>query len=112
MLAWIIGGVIAVVLIIVAFVSGIFYRKRVGEKEIASAEEKAKRIINEAIKATESKKREALIEAKEEIHKNRVEFDKEMKERRSEVQKQEHRITQKEEAWTKNTMQSRKKKNC
>jgi len=98
MLAWIIGGVIAVVLIIVAFVSGIFYRKRVGEKEIASAEEEAKRIINEAIKAAESKKREALIEAKEEIHKNRVEFDKEMKERRSEVQKQEHRITQKEEA--------------
>ena len=98
MFEWIIAGAIALVLVIVAFVSGIFYRKRVGEKEIASAEEEAKRIINEAIKAAESKKREALIEAKEEIHKNRVEFDKEMKERRSEVQKQEHRIAQKEEA--------------
>ncbi|MBQ3055711.1 MAG: ribonuclease Y [Oscillospiraceae bacterium] len=98
MLEWIIAGAVALVLIVVAFISGISYRKRVGEKEIASAEEEAKRIVNEAIKAAESKKREALIEAKEEIHKNRVEFDKEMKERRSEVQKQEHRITQKEEA--------------
>ncbi len=98
MLKWIIAGAVALILVIIAFVSGIFYRKKVGEKQIASAEEEAKRIINEAIKAAESKKREALIEAKEEIHKNRVEFDKEMKDRRSEVQKQEHRIAQKEEA--------------
>lgn len=95
---WIIWIAASVILMIAAFVSGVFYRKKIGEKEIASAEEEAKRIINEAIKTSESKKREALIEAKEEIHKNRVEFDKEMKERRSEVQKQEHRIAQKEEA--------------
>jgi len=95
---WIIWIASSAVLMIVAFAFGIFYRKRIGEKEIASAEEEAKRIINEAIKTSENKKREALIEAKEEIHKSRVEFDKEVKERRSEVQKQEHRIAQKEEA--------------
>ena len=51
--------------LIIAFPAGVFYRKKVAEKEIASAEEEAKRIINESIKSAESKKREALVEAKE-----------------------------------------------
>ena len=96
-LIWAGVAVVAVVLIIAAFFAGISYRKKIAEKEIASAEDEATRIINEAIKASESKKREALIEAKEEIHKNRNEFDKEMKERRAEIQKQEKRLMQKEE---------------
>ena len=79
------------------FVLGIIYRKKVGEREIESAEEEAKRIINESIKSAESKKREALVEAREEIHKNRTEYEREVKERRSELQKQEHRLQQKEE---------------
>ncbi|MEG1594135.1 MAG: Rnase Y domain-containing protein, partial [Oscillibacter sp.] len=67
---------------VVCFPLGIRYRKKVSEKEISSAEEEGTRIINEAIKSAESKKREALLEAKEEILKNRGEYEKEVKERR------------------------------
>ncbi|NLM85055.1 MAG: ribonuclease Y [Clostridiales bacterium] len=88
---------VAVVLVI-GFFLGITYRKRVSEREIQSAEEKAKRIINESIKAAESKKREALLEAKEEIHKSRLEHEREMRERRAEIQKLERRLQQKEES--------------
>ncbi len=80
------------------FFVGVVYRKNVAEKEIMSAEDEARRIINDAIKSSEAKKREALVEAKEEIHKNRVEFERESKERRKELQKQESRLQQKEES--------------
>ena len=89
--------VIAVVFAVAAFILGITYRKKVAEREISSAEDEAKRIINEAIKSAESKKREALVEAKEEIHKNRSEFEREEKARRADLQKQERRLQQKEE---------------
>ena len=78
--------------------AGYFYRKKVAEKEIGSAEDEAKKIINSAIKAAEAKKREAIVEAREEIFRARTENEKECKERRAEVQKQERRIQQKEEA--------------
>ena len=80
------------------FPLGIRYRKNVSEKEISSAEEEGKRIINEAIKSAESKKREALLEAKEEILKNRSEYEKEEKTRRADLQRQENRLQQKEES--------------
>ena len=93
------GIVITVVCVIIAaivcFVLGIRYRKSVAEKEIGSAEAEATRIINEAIKSAESKKREALVEAKEEILKARNEHEKEVKERRADLQKQERRLQQK-----------------
>ncbi len=76
---------------------GIQIRKRISEKEISSAEEEAKRIINESIKSAESKKREALVEAKEEILKSRNDFEREVKEHRADLQKQERRLQQKEE---------------
>ncbi len=78
---------------------GLFFytREKNAEKSIADAEEQAKQIINEAIKNAESKKREALVEAKEEIHKNRSEYEREVKERRAELSKQERRLQQKEE---------------
>ncbi len=85
----------------VAFPLGIRYRKNVAEKEIASAEEEARRIVNEAIKSSENKKREALIEAKDEIHRNRQEAEREIKDRRAELQKQERRLQQKEENYDK-----------
>ena len=92
---------LAIVLIVVAFaiafVLGVTYRKKVAEREIMSAEDEAKRIINDAIKNAESKKREALVEAKEEIHKNRSEYEREEKARRADLQKQERRLQQKEE---------------
>jgi ribonuclease Y len=90
--------VVALVGIAVGFFAGFLYRKNVAEKEIASAEEEARRIINDAIKSAEAKKREALVEAKEEIHRNRVEYDREVRERRQDLQKQERRLQQKEES--------------
>jgi ribonuclease Y len=91
------AAIAAVVVALIMFPLGIQYRKRVSEKEISSAEEEAKRIINESIKSAESKKREALVEAKEEILKARSEYEREVKERRNDLQKQERRLQQKEE---------------
>ena len=81
---------------VICFFLGIRYRKTVSEKEISSAEEEGKRIINEAIKSAD-KKKEALLEAKEEILKNRSEYEKEEKSRRADLQRQENRLQQKEE---------------
>ena len=81
---------------IVFFLVGMMYRKNVAEREIGSAEEEAKRILNEAIKSAENKKREMMLEAKEEIHKTRTENERELKERRTDLQKQERRFQQKE----------------
>ena len=97
---WVVAVIAALV---IGFILGVAYRKKVAEAEIAGAEEEAKRIINDAIKSAESKKREALVEAKEEIHRNRTEFEKEEKARRSELQKQERRLQQKEEALDRKT---------
>ena len=76
---------------------GIAYRKKVAEREIGSAEAEATRLINEAIRSGESRKKEMLLEAKDEIHKSRTEYEKEVKERRAELSKQERRLQQKEE---------------
>ena len=93
---------LALLLVVIALAAGIFagylYRKKVAEKEIGTAEDEAKRIINEAIKSAEAKKRESVVEAREEIFRARAENERECKERRAEVQKQERRIQQKEEA--------------
>ena len=97
----------------VFFFLGISYRKKIAEKEISSAEEEARRILNEAIKSSESKKREALLEAKEEILRSRSEYEKEEKSRRADLQKQERRLQQKEEIWTgKQRTSSGKKRPC
>ena len=93
----------ALVLAAVMFAVGVVYRKRVGEREIGSAEAEATRIINEAIRSGESRKKEMLLEAKDEIHRSRTEHDKEVKERRSELSKQERRLQQKEESLDKKT---------
>ena len=82
---------------VVSFFASKNVRIKHGEREIEDAEEEAKRIINEAIKSGESKKREALVEAKEEMHRARSEFEREEKSRRAELQKQERRLQQKEE---------------
>ena len=85
------------VFLIVGILIGGAIRKRVAEREIGSAEQEATRLINEAIRSGESRKKEMLIEAKDEIHKSRTEYEKEVKERRAELSKQEHRLQQKEE---------------
>ena len=82
----------AVVGLAVGFGIGIAYRKKVAEREIGAAEQEATRLINEAIRSGESRKKEMLLEAKDEIHKSRTEHDKEIKERRAEITKQERRL--------------------
>ena len=102
-MAWYIWAAIAVAVAVLFFFIGVIYRKKVAEREISSAEDEARRIINEAIKGGENKKREMLVEAKEEIHKNRTEYEREVRERRADLQKQERRLQQKEESLDKKT---------
>ena len=109
MMQYILAAVAFVVAAVVFFPLGIVYRKKVSEKEISSAEEEARRIINEAIKSSESKKREALVEAKEEILRARSEYEKEEKSRRADLQKQERRLQQKEENLDRKTENIEKK---
>ncbi len=109
----IIGIVVAVVIIIVVgilcFAAGILYRKRIAEAQIGSAEEKARKVIDDAIKTGEAKKREMLLEAKEENIKVKSELDKEVKERRGELHQLERRLLQKEEVLDKKSNQFEQK---
>ena len=82
----------------VLFFVGVNHRKKVAESAIGSAEQEAERIVSEAVKAAEAKKREVVLEGKDEIHRLRNESEKELNERRKEVQRQERRILQKEES--------------
>lgn len=93
----------AVVSAVIFFFTGTMYRKKVAESEIGSAETEAKRIINEAIRSAEAKKKETTLEAKEEAIRLRAEAEKELRERRAEVTKQERRIQQKEESLDRKT---------
>ena len=103
--------VLAIVLIVLALAVGIgigigvgiAIRKKVAEREIGSAEAEATRLINEAIRSGENRKKEMLLEAKDEIHRSRTEHDKEVKERRAELSKQERRLEQKENTLDKKT---------
>ena len=81
----------------VCFVLGVAHRKKTAEFTIGSAEQEAKRIVSEAIKNAEAKKKEAVLEGKDEIHRLRNESEKELNDRRKEVQRQERRVQQKEE---------------
>ena len=109
---WII--VLIVVAIVVALISAFIatqVRKNVVEKKIGSAEGKAREIIDEAIKSAEAKKKEALLEAKEENLKAKNELDKEIKERRAEVQRYEKRVLNQEEAIERKSESLEKKEN-
>ena len=109
--------ILTVVLVLVAaavagalgFFLGGENRKRTAEAKIGSAEEEAKRIVNDAIKAAEQKRKETIIEAKDEAFKLKSDADKEIKDRRAEITRQERRIDQKEEALDKRTAQMERK---
>ena len=90
----------------------ITYRKKIVEAKIGSAEEKAREIIDDALKTAESKKREALLEAKEEALKAKNDFEKESRERRAELQRMEKRVINKEEAVDRKADALEKKENA
>ena len=100
---YLIMGAVAVLLAIIGFFAGSDFRRKSAEKTIGSAEDEAKRILNDAMKTAETKKKESLLEAKDEIHQLRQETERDLRERRSEVQRQEHRLQQKEESLDKKT---------
>lgn len=81
----------------ITWFAAISHRKKVYEAKIGKAEEKSREIIDEALKIAETKKREALLEAKEENLRTKNELEKETKERRSELQRYERRVISKEE---------------
>ena len=93
----IIACAILVVVLVGIFVV-IYTRKNISQANISKAEEEAKRILDESAKDAESKKKEAILEAKEEVHRLRTDLEKESRERRNEVQRLERRNIQREES--------------
>ena len=84
--------------LVIGFATGYVMQKKLAEGRMGAAKESAEQILIDAQKAADAKKREALLEAKEEIHKIRSEADRELKDRRNEVTRMERRMLQKEEA--------------
>ncbi len=94
----IIGAVIGIVVgVLLGALIGVSVYKQNVKKKVGSAEEQAKRIIDEGTKEAETLKKEALIEAKEKILKDRTDAEREIKERRNEVARLERRAVQREE---------------
>lgn len=89
--------IVALVSIAVTALVTVYVRKTMIEKKVGNAEEKAREIIDDALKVAERSKREALLEAKEESLKTKNELEKETKERRAELQRYERRVLSKEE---------------
>ncbi len=96
---WILAAIVItlVISIPVTAIIATNYHKKIVEAKLGNADEKARKIIDEALKTAETKKHEALLEAKEETIRSKSELDKEIKERRAEAQRYERRIQQKEE---------------
>ncbi len=90
--------IIAAACLLVGALIGYIYRKNVGEKAIGSAEQKARNLILDAENKSETMKKEAVLEAKEDAHRIRSEAERDARERRAEIQRSERRLIQKEES--------------
>ena len=88
----IIAAACGLVCLILGIVIGDLRRKKADANEIGSAEAQARKILEDGIKSADAKKKEALLEAKEEILATKNEFEQELKERRSELSRQERRV--------------------
>nr|WP_243140263.1 ribonuclease Y [Candidatus Syntrophocurvum alkaliphilum] len=95
----------------VGLVAGYYGRRFIAESRIGAAEEESERILDEAAKEAEAKKKELLLEAKDEIHRNRQESEKDLRERRRELDRIERRIIQKEETLDKKSENIERKEN-
>lgn len=93
----VIFAVALVAAIAITWFAAIAYRKNIAEAKIGKAEDKAREIIDEALKSAEARKREILLEAKEEALKTKNDMEKEVKDRRNEVQRMEKRVLSREE---------------
>ena len=97
MVQWYIAAIIGAACAIVGIFAGIVIRRVVAEKQIGSAEQQAKKLLEDAIKAAETKRKEFLLDAKEEIQKSRSDLEREVKERRADLTRQEQRLANKED---------------
>ena len=98
MLPYIITAVVSIIVTaLIVWFAATSYEKKSANSKIGNAEEKARGIIDEAVKTAEEKKRESMLEIKEESIKAKNDLDKEIKERRNEISRNERRIVQKEE---------------
>lgn len=98
MLPYIITAVVSIIITaLIVWFAADSYEKKSANSKIGNAEEKARGIIDEAVKTAEEKKRESMLEIKEESIKAKNDLDKEIKERRNEISRNERRIVQKEE---------------
>ena len=86
------------VVVLVGIFVVIYFRKNISQANISKAEKEAKKILDDSVKDAESKKKEAILEAKEEVHRLRTDLEKESRERRNEVQRLERRNIQREES--------------
>lgn len=90
--------IICVIVLALGLLIGYILRKNIGEKAIGSAEQKARNLILDAQNKSETIKKEITLEAKEEAHRMRTDVEREVKERRAEIQRSERRLIQKEES--------------
>ena len=102
-------AIVGIICAIIGIIIGFFIRKNISESKIGSAEIEAKRIVEEATKVAETRKKELLVEAKDEAHKMRNEYERENKERRNEIQRSEKRLIKKEEMLDSKSMAVEKK---
>ena len=102
--------IIILLAIVVSALAGYVVRKYIGEQKVGRAEEVANKVLIDAEHSAESKKKELLIEAKEEIHKMRSEAERENKARRQELSQLESRILAREESIEKKSNSLDKKK--
>lgn len=100
---------VGAVFLAIGFLGGVLYRRFIAEAKITSAEEAAQKIIEDAKKEGENRKKEAVLEAREEVHGYRADFDREVRERRTEIQRLERRVVQKEEALDRKVAASEKR---
>ena len=94
-------AIIGVIVLAAGLAAGYLYRKNAMEKKLGQTEEVARNLLEDATRKAEEKKKEALLEAKEEIIRLKSELDKEVRDRRSEVTRLERRVNQREEAFDK-----------
>ena len=97
MVEYIVFAIVLIVAVIVSWVLSLTYRKNVVEKKNTDAEDRSREIIDEAVKNAEAKKKEILLEAKEESIKTKNDLEKEIRDRRNEVQRLEKRVLSREE---------------
>ncbi|MBC7076134.1 MAG: ribonuclease Y [Syntrophomonadaceae bacterium] len=95
--------IVIILSLVMGLIAGYYMRRFIAESKIGTAEEEAAKILDEAVKEAEARKKEILLEGKDEVHRYRQEAEKDIRDRRRELDRIERRIIQKEEQLDKKT---------